>query len=64
MKVDCPVLNRKIEDYDCIEFATIAEELMKPNKGHNEFTQKKNFKENEEKDSVRRKRRMLKKGSR
>ena len=45
MKVDCPVLNRKIEDYDCIEFATIAEELMKPNKGHNEFTQKKNFEE-------------------
>ncbi len=44
MKVQCPVLNHKIEEYDCIEFASIAEEMFIPNKGHIEFTEKPNFK--------------------
>lgn len=45
MKVNCPVLNRTIEDYDCIEFAAIAEGLFKPNKGHEEFIKKNSFKD-------------------
>lgn len=45
MKIMCPILNKEIEDYDCMEYATIAEKLMKPGKRHIEFTKKENFRE-------------------
>ncbi len=45
MKVMCPVIHKEIEDYDCMEYATIAERILKPNAGHIEFTKNKNFRE-------------------